>query len=81
MFQGKENISIGNKEKIKEHLFEYFKSKPKVRKEIEKEGVLDWVRINMRFGIIYDNIEKMIKKYPTDFEKQSIGRNEIFPIV
>lgn len=75
------NISIGNKEKIKEHLFEYFKSKPKVRKEIEKEGVLDWVRINMRFGIIYDNIEKMIKKYPTDFEKQSIGRNELFPIV
>ena len=53
----------------------------RLEKRLKKEGVLDWVRINMRFGIIYDNIEKMIKKYPTDFEKQSIGRNEIFPIV
>ena len=74
------NISIGNEDKIREHLFEYFKKKPKVRKDIEKEGVLDWVRINMRLGYIYDNIEKMIKKYPTDFENQSIGRNELLPI-
>ena len=74
------NISFGSEENIKIHLMEYFKKNPKVKKEIEKEGILDWIRINMRVGIIYDIIESMILKYPTDFEKQSIGRNELFPI-
>tara|TARA_B100001121_G_scaffold302544_1_gene315255 strand:- start:9 stop:593 length:585 start_codon:yes stop_codon:yes gene_type:complete len=79
-YKSPKNIPFGSEENIKIHLMEYFKKNPKVRKDIEKEGVLDWVRINMRVGIIYDLIESMILKYPTDFQQQSIGRNELFPI-
>ncbi len=74
------NISIGSEKNIESHLLQFYKKQYKIIKEIQKEGVLDWVRIHMKNGYIYDTIESMIIKYPTDFEKQSIGRNELFPL-
>ena len=77
------NISLGNRDTIKEQLLEHQKSNPTECDLIKRdwEGWL-WSDIMDKKGMknTYHKIRKMIKKNPIGFYDEKINRDTLFPI-
>ena len=76
------NISLGNYETFKKHLLEYYKKKPKIKSEINKDWV-GWLKYDSMMGETREQIKDLIlsQKYGfTGFQQTPFNRNDIFPI-
>ena len=75
-------ISLGNYETFKKHLLEYYKKKPKIKSEINKDWV-GWLKYDSMMGETRERIKDLIlsQKYGfTGFQQTPFNRNDIFPL-
>jgi len=77
------NISLGNRDTIKEQLLEHYKSNS-TECDLIKRDWEGWLMGDLlyRKGIknTYDKIRKMIKKNPLGFHNEKINRDTLYPI-
>ena len=75
------NISLGNYETFKKHLLDYYRRKPKVKSEINKDW-LDWLKTDCVIGETRVRIKDMILSQRhgfRGFRETTYSRNDIFP--
>jgi len=76
------NISLGNYETFKKHLLEFYKRKPKIKSEVNKDWV-GWLKYDSMMGETRERIKDMIlsqKHGFQGFKETPFNRNDIFPI-
>ena len=76
------NISLGNYETFKKHLLEFYKRKPKIKSEVNKDWV-GWLKYDSMMGETRERIKDMIlsqKHGFQGFKETRFNRNDIFPI-
>ena len=71
------NCSLGREEKIREHLYQYYKDKSFLRKNKDWKSFL---KIELNSGDTYEKILDMILDNPLYFKSQTINRNTLFPL-